>query len=476
MTSDGQSVERLREFLRTLKPGARAMLVQELERGLLRGEENPANLFVLEQLRRTIRAEAQPVLRIGDAARLFFTPLEPFMIDARPDHTRVGRIARASLQPLWEWIGRDLIPAEAKALSEDINRALLASDRTKVDQLVRALHDRAVLHMRGTLAAVGADEKAQRRLAIQVGTPRAIEDVSTLLHILEIRDALTDVARRLSSNLRPFERETVDQVRSQLDAASREADAARKSDVIRYGLIVVMNRLAVPWQLIRIAARAADSDDTARIGATPYAVAVTIVLGEAENTVGELRTEFRAGRPVASILKELHDTARGLRTEMDLSVDSAWSRQLAAIRSEVSNMLKPEIDSTPGRVRRLLRPRPAKEIVAGSVIDSVEVDDIEARLEFVSACRIYAGELALSEVTLRAHSELTQYLEAGTKALLEALRQAGSADRPFRQSQVDAAIRLCRWMFGNDYAGLLTKAADVAVQSMTAFERRPIRA
>jgi hypothetical protein len=475
MTSDGQSVERLREFLRTLKPEARAMLVHELERGLLRGEENPANLFVLEQLRRTIRAEAQPVRRIGDAARLFFTPLEPFMIDGRPDHKRVGRIARAALPPIWEWIGRDLMPAEAKALSDDINRALLAADKTKADQLVRALHDHVVVRIRDTLAATGADEKAQRRLASQVGTPRAIEDVSTLCHILEIRDALADVARRLSSNLRPFERETVDQVKSQIDAASREAGAARKSDVIRYGLIIVMNRLAVPWQLIRIAARAAESDDTVRIGGTPYGVAVAMVLSEAENTVDELRAEFRAGRPVASILKELHDTARGLRTEMDLSVDSVWSRQLAAIRGEVSNMLKPEIESTPGRVRRLLRPHPAKEIAAGSVIDSVEVDDVEARLEFVNACRIYAGELALSEVTLRAHSELTQYLEAGTKALLDALRQAGAADRPFRQSQVDAAIRLCRTMFGNDYAGLLTKAADVAVQS-TAFERRSIRA
>jgi hypothetical protein len=476
MTSDGQSVERLREFLRTLKPEARAMLVQELERGLLRGEENPANLFVLEQLRRTIRAEAQPVQLIGDAARLFFAPLEPFLIDARPDHKRVGRIARASLHPIWEWIGRDLMPAEVKALSEDIHRALLASDRTKADQLVGALHDRVVVRIRDTLAAVGSDEKAQRRLTIQVGTPRAIEDVSTLCHILEVRDALAEVARRLSSNLRPFERETVDQVKHQIDAVSREADAAHKADIVRYGLIVVMNRLAVPWQLIRIAVRAAESDDTARIGGTPYAVAVTIVLSEAENTVNELRTEFRASRPVASILKELHDTARGLRTEMDLSVDSAWSRQLAAIRSEVSNMLKPEIESMSGRVRRLLRSRPAKEIAAGSVLDSVEVEDVEARLEFVNACRIYAGELALSEVTLRAHSELTQYLETGTKAVLDALRQAGAADRPFRQSQVDAAIRLCRAMFGNDYAGLLTKAADVAVQSITTFERRPARA
>ena len=85
---------------------------------------------------------------------------------------------------------------------------------------------------------------------------------------------------------------------------------------------------------------------------------------------------------------------------------SAWSRQLAAIRSDVSSMLKSEIEATPGRVRRLLRPRPAKEIAPGSLLDAIDVSEAEARVEFVSVCRHYAGELAVSEVTLRTFSEL----------------------------------------------------------------------
>jgi hypothetical protein len=479
MTSDGQSVEQLREYLRNLKPAARAMLLAELERALLRGDDMAGSELVLDELRRTIRAEMQRVPRIGDAARLFFRPFEPFLIDAPADHKRIGRIARVSLEPIWGWIGRDLMPAEAKALSEDINRALLAEDKTKADQLVRALHERAILHMREALATTGADDKAQRRLAVQVGTPRASEDVTTLLHILEIRDVLADLARWLPNYIRTFDREAVEQTKAQIDtttaAKSFDGAASRKADVIRYGLVVLMNRLSAPWQLIRLATRAAESDVAARIAETPYALAVTIVLSEMEATVGELRSEFKAGRPVASILKELHDAARGLRTEMDLAVESAWSRQLAAIRSDVSNMLKPEIDMAPGRVRRLLRPLPAKEIRPGSTVDSIDVDDVEARVEFVCACRNYAGELALSEVTLRAYSELTQYLETGTRVLLDALRHAGVPERPFRQSQVDAAIRLCRTVFGTEYAGLLTKAADVAVQA-AATERKPIRA
>lgn len=479
MTSDGQSVERLREYLRNLKPEARAMLIAELERSQLRGNDMAGSDLVLAELRHTVRAEAQQVPRIGDAARLFFVPLEPFLVDAPADHKRIGRIARVSLEPIWSWIGRDLMPAETKALGDDINRALAAGDKTKADQLARALQDRAIMRMRDALATVGSEEKAQRRLAIQVGSPRATDDVATILHVLEIREVLADLARRLPNHVRAFEREVIEQTKAHFDAATSaralESNVARKADIVRYGLIVLMNRLAAPWQLIRLATRMAESDVAARVADTPYAVAVTIVLGEMEATVAELRTEFKAGRPVGSMLKELHDTARGLRTEMDLSVDSAWSRQLAAIRSDISNMLKPEVDATPGLVRRLLRPRPAKEIRPGSTLDGIDVDEAEARVEFVAACRNYAGELAFSEVTARAYSELTQYLDTGTKVLVDTLRHAGDADRPFRQSQVDAAVRFCRTLFGIEYAELMAKAADVAVQS-AAGERRPLRA
>jgi len=282
MTSDDQSIERLREYLRALKPEARSLLVQELERNLLGGDESGDNELVLQELQRAIRAEAKPLPHIGDAARLFFGPIEPFLIDARADHKRIGRIARISLEAIWTWLGRDLMPAEAKALTEDINRALHAGDRSKAELLIRALHDRAVQRIKATVDGIGSDEKARRRIAVQVGIPRALEDLNTVLKILSLRDVLADLVRRFPTHIRAFERDQIEPVKAFLDKAASgpglDADGARKSDVYLYGLIQTMNRLATPWQLIRIAISAAESDETARVAETPYAVAVTIVL------------------------------------------------------------------------------------------------------------------------------------------------------------------------------------------------------
>jgi hypothetical protein len=96
------------------------------------------------------------------------------------------------------------------------------------------------------------------------------------------------------------------------------------------------------------------------------------------------------------------------------------------------------------------------------MLNADEVSETAAMIEFVGACRNFSRELAASEVTLRTFQEIQQYLDGGTRALLDALRMAGEDDRSFRKSQMDAAIKFCGKAFGQDYAALLAKAAETA--------------
>jgi hypothetical protein len=454
----GLPVERLRQYLRQLPPASRALLIGELERALLRGEEIPGGDAVLQEVRSALRASGEQVPRIGSPARLFFRPVEPFLVDDAPRKTE-ARIARTSLEPIWTWICRDLVPEEAKTFADAVSSALVIGDTALGDRLTAAFQDRVAERCQQVLAAAASDDKARRRLAVQVGTAKAIDDVRELAQILERRDALARIGDRLPGHIHNL-------ADAALDAANAALDSVhiREECLLRYAFILVMSRLAASWQVIRLAIKGVQSDDAARIASSPYVMAVTIVFADIERMVGELKADLKRGGNIAvtSLLKCIHDAVRGVRTELDLPVDSAWGRQLAAIRAEISSALKLQIESAPSRVRRLLRPRPAGEIQPNSILDAGDVAEVESLIELVGACRKYASELAVSEMTTRTYGELHHYLDTGTQTLLDGLRAAGAQDRLFRQSQVDAAVRFCAQIFGREYASLLAKAAEVA--------------
>src|SRR5262245_19641663 len=422
-------LDKLRAFLRQLSPEARALLLAEIERSEQRGEPLPAADFLLRELRADQRGSDRETSRAEMPARLFFAAIEPFVVDDAPDRPHRGRIARACLEPIWQWISRDLMPSECKAYSDQIARVLLTNDKASSDRLARAFQDQAVQRIQQTLASVQDNVKARQRLAGQVGTPLALDDLRTVFGVLKARDALAVFASRLPTTIKNLADDQLDNVKTLLDSP-----VGGHPDVFLHALILVMGRLAVPCQLVRLAIKAAETDQAAKVAGTPYALAVTIVLEEMERLLTVLRADVRSGRfgAVGGLLKDIHDAARVLRTEMDLAGDSPWARQLATLRAEVSNLIKSQIESVPGRMRRLLRPRKPNEITPGAVLDTTEVADVEALIEFVATCRTYASELALNEATMRVSSELQNYLETGTEPLLDGLRGMDERSRPFR--------------------------------------------
>jgi hypothetical protein len=472
MPMDGQTAEKLQRFLRELTPRARAMLLAELERG---GDAVPGSEIIIRELRNAERpfeaapapppapaepVPAAPVLALSDLdgypARMFFTFLEPFFVDDAPEQVHHGRLARAAAGPIWAWICRDLVPDDAKAYAENVSKLLAAGQATN------AFQERVAQAIEKALGGIAGDDKARRKLANQIGTPRALDDVRYLATVLKSRDVLAVLAGKIPPKIRNFTDEHIASVIGFLDST-----AGRQREVYLMSLVLVLGRLAAPWQLIRLAIKAADSDFPNRIAETPYAPAVTIVMAELERMARQLDANLRRGQAMEqpNLLKDIHDAARGLRTEIDLSVDSPWSRSLAAIRSQLAVALRSEIESAPGRVRRMLRVRAAKDIVPGSMLDLSDVAETEALLVFVGQCRSYANELAINEMTMRAFSEVQNYLETQVDTLLDGLRAAGKGDRSYRQSQFDAAVRFCGKIFGAEYAETLTKAATVALAS-----------
>lgn len=451
---DQAAIERLRHYLAQLPPGTQALLMREFERTLARGEDTAVAELVLDQLRQVVRkANDNARARSGDAERLVFAPLEPFLVDAGAQISP-GCIRRASLEAVWQWLAHDALPDQTGSLVA----ALAAGDPGDIAmRAYRAAAGEAIIRVAASgVEARGDGRRSQARLA----SPKVIEDLPAIGAVLAAHEALDAFADRIPDTI-----VTLGGAQTRVITDALGEPALQAPAVLPFALALLMARLESRWQLIRLPIHAAGSDDEARVAAVPQGIAVTMVLHDLSRACAALCADIRRGRlrDIADRLKALHDGVRGLRTELDLRGDSVWGRHLAAIRKEISGGLEAEIEGVPGRVRRLLRQRPDREITATARLDPGEIDETAEMIAFVAACRGVAGELAISEVTQRAYSELLQYVERASVGLVQSLKAGEPRVRAYRQAQMAAAVRFCEPLFGTDYAALMARSAENAL-------------
>jgi hypothetical protein len=428
------------------------------ERALERGQDTAVATLVLEQLRKIVRSseldEAPP--RAGDLSRLLFRSLEPFLVETGVP-IRTGQIRRASLHPIWQWLGREGAPDKLREFETALAGLPAEEGAGQVEALARKVQAAAA---EAIFALTGPGGGDRSRALAHVGPSNVIEDLYSIGAVLGVREAIATFSEKLPRSLRAFGDPQIAAVMAALNVPSLQTPR-----ILPFVLSIVVQRMMAPWQIIRLAIKMAASDDEIRVAATPFGVAVTIALHDLSCLAAILRTDIKREHfdDVGQNLKALHDGVRGLRTELDLRSESTWGRQLTSIRADISDALQSEIESVPGRVRRILRQRPEKDIPPGARIDSTEVEEVVALIDFVATCRNYAGELAVNEVTLRTYSDLQQYVERSTDALVQSLRAADHKVRTYRQQQVQAAIRFCEVLFGDDYASLMNRAAQNAL-------------
>lgn len=305
---------RLRAYLVALTPQARSRLRAELERGLARSLEAEATLAELRRL-----DAAEP------AATLFFRPLEPFLVDVDLAHPYPGCIARASLPALWAWVCHDLAPLDAAAFVRAAAGAAGSDDIADIVSLTTEFQDRVAATLRAALG--GEDAATRRRLLDRIGTPRAEAEAAALRWTLRGRDAIDGLGARLPATI-------ADLTPQHLPACiALIEEAARPRDVFPHALILVLRRLAKPWQIVRLAAHMSGSSTAARIEATPYGVVIAMLLAEVERQIAALSAALAdgAGATAVGLVRSIDATIQGLHGEIAIPVGSTLGRRLQAL-------------------------------------------------------------------------------------------------------------------------------------------------
>ena len=454
--------KKLQAFLDELSPQARRMLVASIEAAKNRGEERPQFDAILSLVRPAIRKDGAVAPRRDLVMRAFYEPFSPFFYDNFGNTKFPGRIARASLVPIWTWITRDVLPQRIDEMLQKFDGQPDSGEERQLEACAEQLRGEAFPLIRSHLEQLREVPRGLARLSVQLGNNRVLRDLEDLLAI-EAHPELWNVLAMLPERI------------SALDVAPGAPVMMRIEQFLDdYGgdgfwlAAGILGRLERPGLLAKIATGLSGSDNGKAIAASKYGVFVEAALHEMDGVADKFRHFLHNRAPddkLIDCLKDYHSIQRKLVVEIDLDSEPEWVTKLANARRQLSELIKAEIETTAGMVNRALRYNPGAD--RQGKYDEYLVTDAERALLLLVETRRVIDSLALNELLVTTWRRVEQALEILSANLIQRLRGAPE-DMPEDERQIivgklEAAIRFSAMIFGEDYARSLRRSSANAV-------------
>ena len=348
-------IDRIWEFVQRLSPLTRSCLLAELERLELCGVEMPGSADIQAKLRAEFRKDGSSANRESQPSFYFFAALEPILMEGAPDHTNPGRIARSSLVPIWEWSTRDLLPTMARDFNSQM-RGLIGNDNKKKElaQAVSVFQTKVVKYLENTLSDPTAAQMVRAKLGSYTSAPSAYGDLVKMMTALRSREAIAKFNKALPERFAKFDNAEAAKMAALLDAFRKDNAAA-----VPFAIGMIGKRLKTPWHLIRLATRAAASKSAADVAATPYAIAIPMVLDRIDDGRRALRIALKQNRVIIArdLLSDIYDTEYALKKHIDQFDASEWGVRLQQLMEAVAALVAAEISRFPADVGHVLGSR-----------------------------------------------------------------------------------------------------------------------
>jgi hypothetical protein len=347
-------IDKLWEFVQRLSPLTRSCLLAELERLELSGEDLPGSADIRAKLRAEFGKDGPVQIREGQPSFHFFAVLEPLLNDGAPEHPNSGRIPRVSLVPIWEWITRDLLPTMARDFNAQV-KPLIGTDRQKeLKQTVSVFQTKVVKYLESTLSDPAAAAMTRAKLATYTSARSTYGDLVKMMIALRAREAIAKFNKAMPEKFARFEDDEVARVTALLDAFGKE-----HAEALPFAIALVGRRLKTTWNLIRLATKAAPTKEVADVAATPYAIAVSMVLDRVDVGRAALKIALKQNRVLIArdLLADIYDTEYSLKVRIDGFEQSEWGVRLQASMDAISALVAAEISRFPAQVGHVLGSR-----------------------------------------------------------------------------------------------------------------------
>ncbi|WP_319771949.1 hypothetical protein [Breoghania sp.] len=476
---------KVRSYLGALSRNACDMLIRNLEASRERGDLDPQFELILEAARPLLRKRAfdnQPrAHRRNLLKRAIFLPLEPFLIAEQLPRKLPGRILRSTLDPMWIWLDRDVMPesiAEAQELlaKEDY-------DAEVVGRTAERLRGLAVSAIADVLDEAEGPGVARQRVAYRVGGEPVLNEFSDIYGILKADPVLEGFSAQLPPVLtrRSFASGDAAKAREQVVAAIRNVVEAHP-EYVGWISAILLWRCDDPVLLVRMAAGAAGIAKPQTIQSSLYAGMVDTALSELRRYVLMAQGASSAtdtsdldhgvewqSEAVVVAISRYHDQLRELRAGIDLRDVSQWRNEMVEINRDMAEIIAREISAAHRQVHAAL------EVPEPDETGQIKPNPMAAAIAYRTLRVLYIAcknpdLLGVSDAVIRSRRAIEQVLDMASKSLVDELRNAVGPRREALKDSLERVVSYASIVFGHDYVEILKKRCA----SIPDIEKRPL--
>lgn len=445
----------LKSFLGGLPGTAAARLAMAVEVDRLMDGHTLPHDDIMDGLRPILRRENYD--RTPTPLRLFCRPFQDLLTCQPRKAKQKGAIARGTLVPAWNWLSQSLLPKETAIFSAQCRALVL--DHKPDDALVRAAQfwPLAADAMNKALATEVGRQKAQ----VVLGDAFAVEDISEMALLLSAGEAIQQLVDLLPAPVPSFHEQMVWQVRAVYDRLVQE-----KPDVAPYVAVIAMNRLARPWEALRLPLLITRHTDETLISKTDMGLVGEILFARMDALKSSIQATrhplFDAGMLMEDV-KSFADLSSNIVREIELRREGEWGRRLLEERALIGKVMEGLMERAPREFNSALPMSKGKgaDFSRHPGADKHEMALRYARL--VAGSRSFAAAASFAARNGAAYDELSTMLKRYNEDVVRALKVDPQSN--VANAQFLLCAELTSILFSEQEAELLRRRGRAALSA-----------
>jgi hypothetical protein len=445
----------LKAFLGSLPGMAAGRLAMAVEVDRLMDGQALPHEDILEGLRPVLRRDHYD--RTPTPLRLFCRPFQDLLASEQRRVKQKAVIARSTLLPAWNWISQELLPQETFAYANECRTLVLGHKHDAALVCAAKFWPLAAEAIRAALSTETGRKAAQKSL----GDVFAVEDAADMAQLLSAGEVLEQLNALLPAPVHSFQEKLVWQVREIYDRV-----AASHPDVAPYVAVIVMNRLAKPWEALRLPLLVTRHTDDTLIAKTDMGLVGEILFARMEALKTSIQNTRHPLFDADQLMEEtgmFADLSRHIVKEIEIKREGEWGKRLLAERVLIGKVMENFMDRAPREVSGGL---PTHK---GTGADFSKQPSAEKREMALLYARLVAGSRNFAAAASFAAKQKTTYDELCTtlKRYNEDVVKALKTDS--RNEVVNAQFQFCAEMttilFSNEEAELLRRRGRAALSA-----------